>query len=258
MEKKPLIIFFVISALLVIAFVIIIILFIIQYRNRRIQYNKETSMLQKLHQQQLLETELHIQVQTMQDIGREIHDNVGQKLTLASIYTQQLSHTNAYPIIQEQLHAISDILSDSLHTLRGLSKSITNESITSSEFVKLIQAECEKMNALQLCIVHFHSNDAPYHVMAVQKNFILRIIQEFVQNSLKHAQCKNIQIHLQIENEQLHLFILDDGIGFDPSIKYEGIGLSNMRKRAELLKASFELKSELGKGTQIDILLPLK
>ncbi|MBK7587848.1 MAG: histidine kinase dimerization/phosphoacceptor domain-containing protein [Bacteroidetes bacterium] len=99
-------------------------------------------------------------------------DNVGQKLTLASIYTSQLAHANFHPDIQTQLHSIGEIINDSLTELRSLSKSITNEAIDSAELFSILKNECAKVNALQICQVNFIETEEPFVVSAVQKKIL--------------------------------------------------------------------------------------
>lgn len=257
MEESQLIIFFFFASFVCLILISGIVIFIIQYRKRKLEYNTDKALLNKTHQEELLKTQIDIQMQTLKDIGREIHDNVGQKLTLASIYTSQLAHANFHPDIQTQLHSIGEIINDSLTELRSLSKSITNEAIDSAELFTIIKNECAKVNALQICQVNFIETEEPFVVSAVQKNFIQRILQEFIHNSLKHASCKTINVEMNYHASNLQIQLSDDGIGFDMQQNSEGIGLNNMKSRADLLNADYSMISELGKGTYCKITLPL-
>ena len=88
---------------------------------------------------------------------------------------------------------------------------------------------------------------------------MLRITQEFIQNSIKHAQCKKIKVNFNIDEKSIYLTLEDDGIGFvlNQTLN-KGIGLSNMKKRTEILGGEFILKSEHYRGTSLQIILPLK
>ena len=129
MEQKEIVVLifaaFAAIALMCIGFVAI--LFI--HRNRKVNYQNEKKIMSQLHEQILLSTQLEMQTQTMQYIGREIHDNIGQKLTLASLYTQQLAYENKAPQINDKIENISNIINESLAELRQLSKSLTDDSI---------------------------------------------------------------------------------------------------------------------------------
>ena len=82
-------------------------------------------------------------------------------------------------------------------------------------------------------------------------------MQEFFQNSIKHAACKNIQVSLINNEDFIELILQDDGKGFDTkNANGKGIGLSNIKKRTELINGNFALQSELGKGTNLTIEIP--
>lgn len=209
-----------------------------------------------MHQKEIFSTQIEIQNQTLQHIGREIHDNIGQKLTLASLYTQQLAFENKAPNIKENIENISEIINNSLIELRQLSKSLTDDTIQSFEISELIEKECFKINSLHKCNVNFKPSvnriDVPYELKVV----LYRITQEFIQNSIKYASCTNIYVELSCNNKMLQLNLKDDGKGFDATIESSsGIGLKNMKKRASIIAATFILESN-NKGTTVLVKIP--
>ena len=209
-------------------------------------------------EKKLLSVQIEIQSETMQHIGREIHDNIGQKLTLASLYTQQLAYENKAPQVNESIENISAIINQSLAELRELSKSLTDDTINDSTIVGLLQHESDKINSLGKCNVVFNYNDEKIEANYQMKSVSLRISQEFIQNSIKHSKCKNITIELKKFENELKLILADDGSGFDTNIiSSKGIGLSNMKKRTEIIGGTFSLLSTLKKGTQLTISIPI-
>ena len=210
-----------------------------------------------LHQKEILATQIEMQQQTMQHIGREIHDNIGQKLTLASLYTQQLAFENKAPHINDNIENISKIINQSLTDLRLLSKSLTDNEIQEKTIYQLIKAEKLKIENLKICKISLKANDKNLDLDYQQKTILLRIVQEFIQNSVKHAICKNINIELKTYQNNTELEIKDDGKGFDVNKKYTGIGLLNMKKRTEMINGVFNLKSD-NSGTHLSIILPIK
>lgn len=253
-------IFIVLATLILLAFIGGIIVFIFQYHKRKLIYEKEKQMINTQHSQDMLTAQLEIQEQTMQDIGREIHDNVGQRLTLASIYTNQLSFENQYPLITERIETIANIINESLAELRQLSKSLTDQTTETKELAELVQNECDKARAIKDCTISCHFNTSVF-VSGTLKKFILRIIQEFIQNSLKHSGCKNINLNFDYNDKGLSIVASDDGKGFDMNSYEErndkGIGILNMRKRAELMGAVFAINSEINKGTTLHLFIPI-
>jgi signal transduction histidine kinase len=254
MEQTEIITFIVIANVLLIIFVVGIILFILQYKKRKVAYEKEKDMIAEHHSKELLSTQLEMQTQTMQHIGREIHDNVGQKLTLASLYTQQLAFENKAPQINDKIENIGFIINESLAELRQLSKSLTDDRINDNNIVQLLQQECNIVNDLKKCEVSFSSNQHNIALPYQTKSILLRIVQEFLQNSIKHAACRTIKVSLEKEATSIILTLTDDGKGFEKNnIKSNGIGLSNMKKRTEIIGGIFTLESKPNKGTILEI-----
>ncbi|CAA0148449.1 sensor histidine kinase [Tenacibaculum maritimum] len=257
MGETPIIVTLILFNIIFIAFLSGIAIFIYQYRIKKRAHLKQISSIDAHHKKELLETQIEIQAQTMQYIGQEIHDNIGQKLTLASIYTQQLIFENKTPEINENIRGINDIINQSLRELRHLSKSLTDDSIKNNSISKLIQNECKKVNDLKKCNVQFSKKIEKTLDSYQVKSILLRITQEFIQNSIKHSNCKNIVISLYISNAIVYLNLRDDGIGFETeTIKPKGIGLQNIRKRTELIGGSMLLESSKRSGTKLTLKIP--
>lgn len=260
--EREITIFIVIVNVILLIFISGIIIFIAQYRKRRILHETEKEIISKTYQEELLSKQVEIQTQTMRDIGREIHDNVGQKLTLASIYSNQLSHDHENPAQNQKIEQISKLLNESLQDLRQLSKSLVQPQLAQSDLIVLLDEEAKQINqtGVKLKIqTDLKTLDLDFEI----KNSVFRLLQEFIQNSLKHSKCKNITIKITQKEDfassenflKTLISIEDDGIGFDQNIKKDGIGLSNMKRRANEIGANFDLKSELGKGTKLNLMI---
>ena len=234
-------------------FSVLLFIIFLKRKNQTIKSKEEAELVYK---QELLKTQTEIQAQTMKHIGREIHDNVGQKLTLSSLYLQQMVFENKAPQINNTINNVNTIINESLNELRNLSKSLTDDTIENSSMIALIEKECEKVRELKKCTVVFE-NSLKADITSYQvKSILLRIVQEFIQNSVKHAQCKKINISLSNSYNELQMILKDDGQGFDITTKSEGIGLKNVKKRVEILKGTSILQSNTN-GTKLTIKIPL-
>ena len=257
MEQEEIILFIIIVSLAIAAFISAILLFIVFYRKKMMLRIKENESTRLNHQKEILSTQIEIQTQTMQHIGREIHDNIGQKLTLASLYGQQLIFENKVPDSQVEIDKIVAIINQSLSELRELSKSLTDNIIDSQNIVKLLATECNKIKDLKVVTVHFSCNQKKINLDYQSKSILVRILQEFIQNSIKHAKSKNINIQLIKKDAFLELLLQDDGIGFDVSKTISnGIGLTNMKIRTEMIGGKFNLESNEN-GTSLKIIIPV-
>ncbi len=256
MQQTEIYLTLILTTAIVIIFVIGIFYFIILYKKRKEQHNTEQTNLIMQHQQQLQEATLQMQQLTMQDIGREIHDGVGQRLTLASIYSKQPANKTLPENSKEKISEISSILSESLSQLRARSKELTNEVDYATSLDTVLSLEIEKLKNLQVCEVKssIQSNIWLPHKTTM---FIIRIVQEFFQNSLKYAECSTLNIHLSQMEDTIYLHLSDDGIGFDIQSETEGIGLKNMIKRAALIQAKADITSVINQGTQLKLYLTI-
>ncbi len=258
MGKTSFIILLILFNVIFVAFLAAIIIFIREYRIKKKRHLAQIHTIDQTHKKELLETQIEIQTATMKHIGREIHDNVGQKLTLASLYIQQLIFENKTPQINTTIDGINNIINESLQELRQLSKSLTDDYIASNDINKLLEQECQKTQAITKCTIAFLNRTQidleSYHI----KSVLYRITQEFLQNSMKHAHCKTIRVLLDSTPHAIILRLEDDGIGFDiDAQKSNGIGLQNIKKRAELIGGTLTLESIEKVGTTLILKIPL-
>ncbi|PKV50790.1 histidine kinase/DNA gyrase B/HSP90-like ATPase [Aquimarina sp. MAR_2010_214] len=258
MRESEIIIITILFYIILGVFILGIVVFIRQYLKRKKTYLSQIKQMDEEHKRELLETQVEIQSQTMKHIGREIHDSVGQKLTLASLYAQQLIFEERVPKAFTEVNEIGEIINESLSELRQLSKSLTSDTLENHSLVELIERECELINQLKECEVHFEhtlkTKVTSYHI----KSILFRVTQEFLQNSIKHSRCKNISIALSKDEKKIQLRLEDDGKGFDiDKLKAKGIGLKNMEKRTQMLGGEFFLESQINKGTKLTVKIPL-
>lgn len=238
-------------------FIIGTIFFLFQYRQGKIAHEKEKKQINEKHHIELLNAQLEGQQQTMQFIGQEIHDSVAQKLTLASIYSQRMEFEMQSPGEKDKQSGISKIINDSLLELRQLSKSLTDNKLQSADLKDLVQMECEQVNATGICSAGFEINELPV-ISISTKSSLLRIVQEFIQNSIKHSGCKEIKIKLNSFENGLTLLMEDDGKGFDiDNPEHKGIGLDSIRRRIQILGGRYNLESDTGRGVQLRLTIPL-
>lgn len=242
---------------LFILFIVAIISYVWQYKRKKREHIYAIQNQQEAHHKELLAMQLEMQQKTMQEIGREIHDNIGQKLTLASLYIQNLLYENKKKDEQDSIQNISSIINDSLSDLRQLSKTLTDDAIATKSLISLLQSECQKVNKLKKCWFTYDSEVQTSEVTYHAKSMLLRIAQEFIQNSLKHADCNAIKLNLSKNETFITMELSDDGHGFEiGKTKSLGIGLQNIKKRTEIIGGQFEIDSS-SLGTQLTIKLPL-
>ena len=257
MGQTELQLFLILINLLILIFISGIVIFLFQYRRRKLMHEKEKELIEEQNRAALLDARVATQLQTMEFIGSEIHDSVAQKLTIAVMHARQIELENK-PAAGKKLHSISDIVIDALAELRELSKTLTDAKLQQSSFIELVQQQCLQINNTGICCASLHTDPGIIIPDAI-KGFLFRVVQEFVQNSLKHSGCMLISVGMLRKETGIELHLSDDGRGFDlSSHSARGFGLNNMKRRILLIGGTSELESEEGRGTQLHIYISQK
>ncbi|WP_333819656.1 sensor histidine kinase [Ohtaekwangia sp.] len=245
------------SMIVLIVFLLAVLAVMFIYRKRKLEHQEEIEDMHERFSRELMQAQIEVQQQTMQNIGREIHDNVGQKLTLAALYAQQVTSDNLESL--KRITTIADIINESLSDLRSLSRNLTDNNYLHIDLYQLISAEFMKVQAAGFAQAEIHTTHMKIQASAAVKSFVLRILQEFLQNSVKHSGCTKLNLDFQFEGNGLAIQAADNGKGFiqgDGAINAKGIGLGNMKRRADIIGAEFTLESTPGSGTRMKLYIP--
>ncbi|SMD42708.1 Histidine kinase [Aquiflexum balticum DSM 16537] len=226
-----------------------IIIMVIYHRQRQIQNQQKVESMKAAYENTILNVEKEIREDILSYVGRELHDNVGQLLSLAKL---NLSSSKA-----EKVHEGKILINEIIREVRSLSKSLNLdwvESITLEEFIKM---ELGKLESTEFCKVAFQNNGNPLQLSKEKKLVLIRIIQESLNNSIKHAQPSLIEITVHSDNSKSEIAIKDDGRGFVVSNNSEGSGMFNLKNRMNTIGGELLVQSKIGKGTEIKLILPL-
>jgi signal transduction histidine kinase len=119
---------------------------------------------------------------------------------------------------------------------------------------------CREFSGGQGTQIAFLSEEVPPHISPDVALCIFRIVQEALQNLKKHSGAEKADVRLRKSNEKLFLTVCDEGKGFDAKEMSDklGLGIGSMQGRARLLGGEFEIHSEPGKGTRIEVWVPLR
>src|SRR5690606_10533691 len=230
----------------------LVILFFVVFLKR-----KNKLLLDKMKQEQAFEAEIataqtETQEQTLKNIGWELHDNVGQLLSFASMQLSILK-MQVSDDVKEKFKETSDALKESLAEVRQLSKTLNNEVVLNIGFEKSITNELNRLKKMKFA-------SAELRVMGEKQPFvdrkheiiIFRIIQEFLSNSVKHSDAENLSITLDYQSNTLIITMKDDGKGFNMDVE-KGSVLLNMKSRATLINANLDLTSQPNEGVTLTL-----
>lgn len=249
------VLFIVVGTLIILFFVLFFYLFMIQLHTRRTLHQKEIFDMKAEYAQTIFKAQLEIQEQTFKNISQEIHDNIGQVLSLAKLNLNVIPQNEA----TEKIGLTEELLTKAISDLRDLSKSLSAEKIADTG---LAVAFAQEMAIIEKVAKNIHTqftyNDEPVLISREEIIITFRIIQELLQNIIKHARATEIKLQLLGSEKETIILLEDNGIGFDIANLDEaktGIGLKNIQQRCKLIRADFKLDSKRGKGTFVKIIL---
>lgn len=210
-------------------------------------------MMKKTFEDALLRSQIEVQEATFSALGQELHDNIGQllsstKMLLAITQRNMTSKPETLTIAEETL-------GKAINELRSLSKSLDKEWLEQFDLIDNLTTEIKRINAGLILEIHF-SHHGKLPLKAEEQIILFRIIQEALQNAIKHSEAKNIRIEVETQVENITVNITDDGKGFE-LISNDGLGMHNMKHRTKLLGGNITWNTSIN-GSSITIQLPVK
>ncbi len=208
---------------------------------------------------------INAQEQERQRVSREIHDGPAQtmaNIVLKAELCERLIDLDSDKA-KNELKLLKQIVRDSLKDIRKIIYDLMPMSLDDLGLIPTIQRlvlNFEEETSIQVDLNTLKNNEIKESIIQLT---IFRIIQEALNNIKKHSKAKNAVISLNIGIERIYLKIIDDGVGFDVNEKIDsfntkcGFGLYNIRERVDLLRGKIDINSQIGKGTKINVVIPL-
>ena len=246
------------GTILVILLVAGIIAFLFIFSNRNWKHQREKQLMKTQFEQELLQTQLEIQEQTLKTISEEIHDNVGQVLSLAKLNLNTVGIINDEQV-QFKINSTKDLVSKAINDLRDLSRSLHGEKVGEIGLQEAIANELKIIQNTGQFKTELNVTGQVYTQNPQKEMVLFRIVQEALHNAVKHANATNLKVVMNYSAANFTLTISDDGTGFLAEqllTSQTGIGLKSMRNRAALIGGEFSLQSSKNNGTSISIELP--
>lgn len=248
-----------IIALLLVGFVITT-LFL--YQRRQHKQEKELSRLREEFNQELLNSHIEIQENTMRLISEELHDNVKQQLAFVSISMGLMAY-QAKGGDQEILTINKGYIDKAITDIQQLSRSLHTDRIADVGLIETIDAEVANIKRLGFLDITYERETYYNYFDGKTTIFLYRMLQESLQNIIKHAHATHVNIKVYCSDENTFAIeIKDNGKGFNVEEKKlqpetAGVGVKSMLNRANLIGAYINIDSEIGKGTTVKISIPI-
>lgn len=240
--------------LLAIGLMLSLVIALLIYRN----YSKQRMLNQQInmrHQQDLLHIEnerkheaiqaiLQGEEQERQRIAQDLHDSIGGMLAHIRMSISKEANPKTGLLLQK--------IDKSIVEMRRISRNLMPETLKNLGLEIALRELCEAMSQEQLYI-QFEAFNLGQSIPFETQLALYRITQESISNVIKYAQANTVIVQVSQNETTIHLTIEDDGIGFDPDQVVYGLGIQNIKNRTTLINGTFELSSEQGKGTTLNI-----
>jgi len=258
MEKDEVkLLIFGISLVLLILGIAIVILFF-YFQQKKTNYLLRRAEDKKKFEQELGKSRIEIREQTLENISWEIHDNVGQLLSIAKMQLNILQ-PSLTKNQQEELNETNELIGKSLQELRSLAKALNPRYFKSLGLLKAIRLELSRYNRMKFIKAKLEVVGKCVPLPNDKGIILFRIMQEFFNNTMKHSKSSELDVKLEYQPKELLIDIRDHGVGFDYETldKTQGLGLNTMKNRAKLIGVDFRLESIKNEGTFIKLVCPL-
>ncbi|MCG6187019.1 sensor histidine kinase [Maribellus maritimus] len=239
-----------IGSLGMIILAVAIFFFFVAYQKRLLKKELELTKVKSDQQEEILRNTISAQEKERKRIARDLHDEVGAMLSVVKLNVGQIEKKSESEKAKTLAGETKSYLDEVITQVRRISRDLLPPSLEKLGLSFAIQELVNWINKSGKIEIEYWSTGEPVRFEIKKELAVFRIVQEIVNNALKHAEPSRIQIKTRFLNSSLAVSISDDGKGFDLNEKLEtGLGLKNLESRSGTIGAKFKMRSIPGKGT---------
>lgn len=188
-------------------------------------------------------------------IVQELHDGVGQLLTAIRL------RIDIIPFETARRKELVDLINETIAEVKRISYNVMPGALVDFGLEAALKGLCDnttKYSKLKFDFQYIRESQTSHQLGFDVTVAVFRIVQEGINNILKHASAQNVELHIIDKEDEIYLLLKDDGKGFEEkSLEYVGMGLRSMRERAKLLGGNLDIHSEPNGGTAVEAHIPL-
>lgn len=235
-----------------------LIAFVMLYNNRKKRHEQEKEWLKTNFENELLKSQMEVQEQTMQNVASNLHDNIGQLLSLL-VVTLSTIKPDQPQRVHEKVDSASQLARRAIKELRQLSRVMHGQELIRMGLAEAIAFELDYLKTAGLHTIRFDNNYQSKAGQTDKEIILFRIFQELLNNTVRHAEATAIDVSIDHTDQYLKLTIKDNGRGFnenDQPNEKKGMGLFNIKKRVALIAGNIDIITSPANGTEIKIATP--
>ena len=258
-SSTEIIVIIILATLIFLMAPVFLLIYIKTYNTLKVKDLEEKHNMQLKFDAEILKTQIEVQEQTMQTIATDLHDNIGQLLSLTTLTLNSINLQETEKS-EKRIAASLGLVNKSIKDLRDLAKLLQGEQIVEAGLGKAIKQELDRLRRIGGYKLKVKNQLLRLKVTSPKKDLIiLRLLQEVINNIVKHAAATHIEFEIYLLNEILYLCVNDNGIGFnyeEVKAQKRGIGLYSIHKRVEMIAGKIQIISSTATGTKINIAIP--
>lgn len=259
-QNDQIVLIFVSSAVFILLLAVLVVLFLLIYQKRIVSQENRLQKLENERQQMLLKATIEGQERERKRLAKELHDGIGSLLSGLSLNLKFQKNQEVGNSAQgEFLTEACAMVDDSITHVRRMSHNLMPVTLENFGLVSAISECIQPVRKMSELTVEFKAPEERFDANDDIELGVLRVVQELVQNTIKHAEANKIKLELTCSNHELCLVYHDNGIGFemDAVNKSHGIGLKGIESRVLNLGGTLNIKSEPGKGVDVAVQIPI-
>ncbi|UOE36297.1 tetratricopeptide repeat protein [Hymenobacter monticola] len=221
-----------------------------------LRYRQRQAARQREQEKALLTAQAVLQGQEEERrrLARDLHDGLGGMLSTVKHYLASARQRAVRPDEASSLVSQSiEHLDSSIGELRRVARNLMPEALLAFGLKQALQDLCASTQKAGPAHVQLHTHGLETRLPQKLEVELYRLVQELLNNVLKHAQAQEVLVQLMRHGPELHLVVEDDGRGFDPAVASTGVGLRSVQARARYLGGTLEVQSAPGQGTSFSL-----
>lgn len=258
-ETNQIVLIFVFSAIFVVFMAIILILFLVIYQKKIVTQKNKLQQLENERQQSLLKATIDGQERERERLAKDLHDDIGSLLSGLSLNLKfQKNRTHIDEEQKQFLDEACQMVEQGIKNVRNVSHNLLPPTLEEFGLIQAMKECVEPLhNSNKITVEISHSKI----LFPLSKNIalgLLRVFQELIQNTLKHAKADKIKVHLEFHTPIIFFKYEDNGVGFHASkSNFDGIGIKNIESRISALQGDFLMDTEIKSGYRVEIRVPI-
>lgn len=258
LSQSEIIYIIVLGTLGMLLFIVGFVVFIMIYQKRMLQEQEKRRILDVEYQQKMIQSQIDSQENERKRIAADLHDSIGSLLWAAKLNVAFLGRSiDLNGELKDSYSETMKILDQSIDSVKRISWELTPEAFHHTGLSSSIKEMCSRLDGKGLEFVYEETGKSLFW-KDDRALVVFRIVQELVNNAIKHAKAKAIKVGLNWNPKNLIIEVVDDGVGFKPDEDVRsGVGWWNITNRSKKIGASILVRENISSGAAIELTIPL-